>query len=203
MFSEAKEWRELTRGRVLELAGGTVGMAAFERVFPGRRFTAMRHTWLLQRIKAAMDTVFATAHDQRDVTLGKVAALAGCSSVAVAEIAGSEFRARRAALPDSLADSRERVLASPPTAGVTRVNSDEVVELFDGGWLPLEEGLPQTRVVAARHRAPGSGKPMTVGKRVGEWVYELFITTLPIDGFLVKDVLDLYHGRGAEDRRAR
>jgi hypothetical protein len=95
------------------------------------------------------------------------------------------------------------VLASPPTAGVTRVNSDEVVELFDGGWLPLEEGLPQTRVVAARHRAPGSGKPMTVGKRVGEWVYELFITTLPIDGFLVKDVLDLYHGRGAEDRRAR
>jgi hypothetical protein len=38
---------------------------------------------------------------------------------------------------------------------------------------------------------------MTVGKRVGEWVYELFITTLPIDGFLVEDVLDLYHGRGA------
>jgi hypothetical protein len=36
-----------------------------------------------------------------------------------------------------------------------------------------------------------------VGKRVGEWVYELFITTLPIEGFLVEDVLDLYHGRGA------
>jgi hypothetical protein len=29
------------------------------------------------------------------------------------------------------------------------------------------------------------------------WVYEVFITTLPIDGFLVEDVLDLYHGRGA------
>jgi hypothetical protein len=28
-------------------------------------------------------------------------------------------------------------------------------------------------------------------------VYEVFITTLPIDGFLVEDVLDLYHGRGA------
>ena len=27
------------------------------------------------------------------------------------------------------------VLAHPPTARVTRVNSDEVVELFDGGWL--------------------------------------------------------------------
>jgi hypothetical protein len=36
-----------------------------------------------------------------------------------------------------------------------------------------------------------------VGKRVGEWVYELFITRLCADGFLVEDVLDLYQGRGA------
>ena len=36
-----------------------------------------------------------------------------------------------------------------------------------------------------------------MGKRVGEWVYELFITTLDAEGFLVEDVLDLYHGRGA------
>ena len=36
-----------------------------------------------------------------------------------------------------------------------------------------------------------------MGKRVGEWVYELFITTLDADGFLVEDVVDLYHGRGA------
>jgi hypothetical protein len=36
-----------------------------------------------------------------------------------------------------------------------------------------------------------------VGKRVGDWVYELFITTLEAEGFLVEDVLDLYHGRGA------
>jgi hypothetical protein len=33
-----------------------------------------------------------------------------------------------------------------------------------------------------------------------EWVYELFITTLEADGFLVEDVLDGYPGRGAEDR---
>jgi hypothetical protein len=76
-----------------------------------------------------------------------------------------------------------------------------VVELFDGGWLQVDEGLSQTRVVVARHRAPEPGQPLAVGKRVGEWVYELFITTLPLDGFLVEDVLDLYHGRGAEDRR--
>jgi hypothetical protein len=40
-------------------------------------------------------------------------------------------------------------------------------------------------------------KNIPVGKRVGEWVYELFITTLDAEGFLVEDVLDLYHGRGA------
>jgi hypothetical protein len=36
-----------------------------------------------------------------------------------------------------------------------------------------------------------------VGKRIDAWVYELFMTTLDIDWFLVEDVLDLYHGRGA------
>ncbi len=89
------------------------------------------------------------------------------------------------------------VLAHPPTARVTRVNSDEVVELFDGGWLQLDEALPQTRVIVARHCAPAPGKRVSVGKCIGEWVYEVFITTLPLDGFLVEDVLDLYHGRGA------
>jgi hypothetical protein len=94
------------------------------------------------------------------------------------------------------------VFAHPPTARVTRVNSDEEVELFDGGWLPLDEGLAQTRIIVARHRVPTSGKKVSVGKCVGEWVYELFITNLPTEGFLVEDVLDLYHGRGAEDRGA-
>jgi hypothetical protein len=96
----------------------------------------------------------------------------------------------------------QRVLAHPPTASVTRVNSEERVELFDGGWLQLDEGVPQTRIMVARHRAPTSGKRTSVGKCIGEWVYEIFITTLPSDGFLVEDVLDLYHGRGAEDRGA-
>jgi hypothetical protein len=42
---------------------------------------------------------------------------------------------------------------------------------------------------------PPPGKPIAVGKRVGEWVYELFITTLAASGFLVEGVLDLYHRR--------
>src|SRR5215471_11028978 len=91
----------------------------------------------------------------------------------------------------------QRVLAHPPTASVTRMNTGEVIELFDGGWLPLDEGLPAARVIVARHRAPAPGKPITVGKRIGDWVYELFITTLGEELFLVEDVLDLYHGRGA------
>jgi hypothetical protein len=90
----------------------------------------------------------------------------------------------------------QRVLLHPPMASVTSMNTGEVVDLFDGGWLELEEGLPQVRVIVARHPA-SPDKPVRVGKRVDEWVYELFITTLDADGFLVEDVLDLYHGRGA------
>jgi hypothetical protein len=57
----------------------------------------------------------------------------------------------------------------------------------------MGDGLPAARVIVARHHAPAPGKPVTVGKRIGEWVYELFITTLGEDRFLVEDVLDLYH----------
>jgi len=92
----------------------------------------------------------------------------------------------------------QRVLAHPPTASVMRINSGELIELFEGGWLELgEEGLSRVRVIVARHAAPAPGKDIPVGKRVGEWVYELFITVLDAEGFLVEDVLDLYHGRGA------
>jgi len=71
--------------------------------------------------------------------------------------------------------------------------------VFEGGWLELgEEGLSRVRVIVARHAAPPPGKDIAVGKRVGQWVYELFITVLDADGFLVEDVLDLYQGRGAD-----
>jgi hypothetical protein len=91
----------------------------------------------------------------------------------------------------------QQVLAHPPAACVTQVSTNEAVELFDGGWLSLNEAMPQVRVIVARHRIPESGKKVSVGKCIGEWVYEVFITTLPTDGFLVEDVLNLYHGRGA------
>jgi hypothetical protein len=50
------------------------------------------------------------------------------------------------------------------------VNTQEVVELFDGGWLPLGEGLPHVRVIVARHPAPPAGQEVAVGKRIDEWV---------------------------------
>jgi len=91
----------------------------------------------------------------------------------------------------------QRALAHAPTASMTRMNSGVVVELFEGGWLELGEGLSPVRVIVARHPAPPPGKDIPVGKRVGEWVYEVFITMLGADGFLMEDVLDLYQGRGA------
>jgi hypothetical protein len=91
----------------------------------------------------------------------------------------------------------QQVLAHPPIARLTQVSTNTEVELFDGGWLSLSDQIPQTRIIVARHPAPSLGKKVSVGKCIGEWVYEVFITTLPADGFLVEDVLDLYHGRGA------
>jgi hypothetical protein len=85
----------------------------------------------------------------------------------------------------------QQILAHPPTASATGITTGEVLELFDGGWLELDEGMPQARVIVARHAAPSAGKLVKVGKRVGEWVYELFLTTLDADGFLVEDVLEL------------
>jgi len=84
-----------------------------------------------------------------------------------------------------------------PTASVTESLTGVIVDLFEGGWLELAAGLPHARVIVARHPAPPADKKVRVGKRVGEWVYELFITTVDADGFLVEDVLDLSHGRGA------
>jgi hypothetical protein len=71
------------------------------------------------------------------------------------------------------------------------MSSGQVVEVFDGGWLKLDEDLSPVRVMVARHPAPPAGQEIPVGKRVGAWVYEVFVTRLCADGFLVEHVLDL------------
>jgi hypothetical protein len=62
----------------------------------------------------------------------------------------------------------QRALAHAPTASMTRMNNGQVVELFEGGWLELGEGLSPVRVMVARHPAPPPGKDIPVGKRVVE-----------------------------------
>ncbi len=52
----------------------------------------------------------------------------------------------------------QQVLAHSPTASVTRINTGEVFELFDDGWLSLGKGLPHVRVIVARHSAPPKGE---------------------------------------------
>jgi len=91
----------------------------------------------------------------------------------------------------------QAALAWYPAEKTIRMNTGETVELFDGGWLPLGEGLPCARVIIARHPAPPLDQQVKVGKRVGEWVYELFFTNLDPFAFLLEDILDLYYGRGA------
>jgi hypothetical protein len=72
-------------------------------------------------------------------------------------------------------------------------------EIFDIPDFPVlldeQPDAGRVRVILTRHA--WTGAPIAVGKRVGMWVYELFLTTLPLDGFRAADVLDLYHGRGA------
>ncbi len=58
----------------------------------------------------------------------------------------------------------QRVLAHPPTARVTAMNTGMVVELFEGGWLELGAGLPAARVIVARHPAPPADQKVAVGK---------------------------------------
>jgi hypothetical protein len=71
-----------------------------------------------------------------------------------------------------------------------------VYALFDGGWHWLEDGL-RSGVVMARRAAPPPPQTVTVGKRVGDVVSELFFTTTEDDAFLVQDSVGLSHGRGA------
>src|SRR5215472_8850269 len=91
----------------------------------------------------------------------------------------------------------QQALAHLPSASMTRKNTGEILELFEGGWLLLGEGLPSVRVIVTRYLASSPDATVKVGKHVGEWIYELFITTLGAEDMLVEDVVNLYHGRGA------
>lgn len=121
LFAEAKHPNEITRARVLELAGGDLGERAFYRIFPGKQFSDMQQAWLRQRIKAAMDEVFAIAQTQHDVSYQRVADLVGCEGATVARYAGVEWQTRYAALEDP----RQRILQAIQRLVDARIPSHE------------------------------------------------------------------------------
>jgi len=86
----------------------------------------------------------------------------------------------------------QAVLTEPPIAVLT---GPRVAEVFDVLEMVLEEGMPAMRLIVVRHA--WNGEKIAVGKVIGEWVYEQFVTTLAPEGFRATDILDLYHGRGA------
>jgi hypothetical protein len=93
----------------------------------------------------------------------------------------------------------QAVLTQTGPLTITMPESQGPYAVFDIPSLPLGQPLGQdplrARVILTPHA--WTGEHIAVGKRVGTWIYELFLTTLPADGFLATDVLDLYHGRGA------
>jgi hypothetical protein len=90
----------------------------------------------------------------------------------------------------------QAALAHEPVAQITTRESQVTYEIFDLPQMLLEDGSLSVRVALTR-RAWKRGEPISVGKVVGDWVDEHFVTTLPPEGFVATDVLELYQGRGA------
>ena len=87
-----------------------------------------------------------------------------------------------------LADPQgQAVLARPPVATRTTLESGVPLQVFDLPGVPLHCAAPPCRLSIARHAY--SGQPITVGKRVGEGVYELVLTPLAPQGVLPSDGL--------------
>lgn len=86
------------------------------------------------------------------------------------------------------------VLTHAPVTVATAPESQIIYEIFEAA-ICLDPGDLPLRVILT-HR-PWRGERVPVSKHEGEWMYEIFVTSLPPAGFRAIDVLDLYHGRGA------
>jgi hypothetical protein len=83
----------------------------------------------------------------------------------------------------------QAVLAQATPVTLTMPESHVTDAVFDVPGVPLGPNQVRGRIMLTRHA--WTGEPVAVGKLVGTWIYELFLTTLPSDGFLATDVLDL------------
>ncbi len=75
-------------------------------------------------------------------------------------------------------------------------------EVFEVGyltdWLEPLPGFELTcRVIVTRRVAPADPEEVSVGKLVGAYVYELFLTSHPAARLTATDIVELYHQRGA------
>ena len=75
-------------------------------------------------------------------------------------------------------------------------------ELFDVGsitdWLePVPDLALTCRVIVARQAAPERAAAVTTGKLIGRFVYELVLTTAPVQCLGANEVVELYYQRGS------
>ncbi len=92
-------------------------------------------------------------------------------------------------------------LAQPCDGSVQHPGTQVRRELFDAGyitdWLaPVPDLALTCRVIVARQAAPPRTEELTNGKLRDGFVYELFLTTAPVQCLHAKEVVDLYFQRG-------
>jgi len=93
----------------------------------------------------------------------------------------------------------QQALLQPPQR-FEQVDTGTVREVFEVGWVPWTSKVDQgatvtTRLVVTRTRTPDA-TAARVGKRRGEWVYEMFVASCGPEALIANDVLSLYFGRG-------
>ena len=96
-------------------------------------------------------------------------------------------------------------LAQPCDVTVQHPETQVRRELFDVGyirdWLAPTPDLALTcRVIVARQAAPDRADKVSTGKRLGPFVYELFLTTAPAQCLHAAEVVELYYQRGGFER---
>lgn len=90
------------------------------------------------------------------------------------------------------------VLAAGTTVRITHPDSGMVREVFDVPavqWPSIHDEMPEVRVIVTRSRFP-SDKRHRVGHRIGDDVFELFVTSRPASSLHAVDVVALYLHRG-------
>jgi hypothetical protein len=93
-------------------------------------------------------------------------------------------------------------LQQPSDGVVTHPETQVRREVFDAGfitdWLEDQpEQLVRYRVIVTRRAAPTDQTPSTVGKRLDDYVYELFLTSHPAACLSATMIVELYQHRGS------